>query len=149
MQVLYDLVGLKYLYDKVPTNKIILKNLREITVSIQYNFDKEINEFTNLRNTILVEQYKGDKEQLLNLYKEYLFFFETFRHKNLLKWNKALSTNDIFQKNVKVEYDFEDENIIILYNIGLLKTALLKVKTDAEDVKVKNKISMEDRKSVV
>lgn len=143
MQVLFDIVGLKYLYDKIPINKIVLKNLKEYTNSSQYNFDNEINNFTNLRQAILVEQYRGDKERLLNLYKEYLFYLDTFKRKKLIKRCKLLNSNDIFQKNAKVEYDFEEEIIIILYNIGLLKTSLAKTKNEAEDAKAKNKLSNE------
>ncbi|CRH02664.1 conserved Plasmodium protein, unknown function [Plasmodium relictum] len=143
MQVVSDLVNIKYLYDKIQISKIINKNLNELINNPDFSFEDEINSFTNLRNSIIIEQYKGLSINLLNLYKEYLFYFETFKRKNLLKGKKILYTNDTFEKNKKVEYEFEQENIIIIYNIGIIKSHLLKLKKHSDDIKLLNKISYE------
>ncbi|CRG93546.1 conserved Plasmodium protein, unknown function [Plasmodium gallinaceum] len=143
MQVVSDLVNLKYLYDKIQINKIINKNLKELIKNPDFSFEEEINNFTNLRNSIIIEQYKGLSVNLLNLYKEYLFYFETFKRKNLLKGKKILYTNDIFEKNKKVEYEFHQENTLIIYNIGILKSHMLKLKKNSDDIKLLNKISNE------
>ncbi|KOB87357.1 hypothetical protein PFDG_03139 [Plasmodium falciparum Dd2] len=80
---------------------------------------------------------------LLNLYKEYLFYFETFKRKILLKDKKKIYTNDIFEKNIKLEYELEEENIIILYNIGYITSYMVKEKKSLNDIKLLNKISTE------
>ncbi|KAI4834954.1 BRO1 domain-containing protein [Plasmodium brasilianum] len=145
MQVVSDWANLKYLYDKINIGKVIYRNLRELSTNYEYNFDEEIGNFTNLRTRIMVEQYRGMNSNLLRLYKEYLFFFETFKKKKLLKEKKkVLYTNDVFEKNKKVEYAFEQENVLIIYNIGLISTNILKIKKDSEDnIKLLNKMSNE------
>ncbi|KYN95347.1 hypothetical protein PRSY57_1223500 [Plasmodium reichenowi] len=143
MQVVSDLTNLKYLYDKVSVGKIINRNLKELIKNPEFCFDDEINNMNNIRNSILTEQYKGLNMNLLNLYKEYLFYFETFKRKKLLKDKKKMYTNDIFEKNKKLEYELEEENIIILYNIGFITSYMVKEKKSLNDIKLLNKISTE------
>ncbi|SBT48984.1 hypothetical protein, conserved [Plasmodium ovale wallikeri] len=143
MQVVSDFANVKYLYDKVNIGKIVYRNLRERSNgNSELSFEEEISSFTNLRNSIMTEQYKGLNRNLLNLYKEYLFYFETFRMKKLLSdKKKILYTNDFYEKGKKVEYEFEQENILIIYNIGIIKSNMVKLKKNTDDIKLLNKIS--------
>ncbi|ETB61731.1 hypothetical protein YYC_01560 [Plasmodium yoelii 17X] len=142
MQLVSDFVNIKYLYEKVHINKIITKNYKEIIKKNEIpTFEDEIRTFTSIRNCILTEQYKGANDKLLRLYKEYLFYFDIFKKKKLLKDNNILNSNNIYEKNKKVEYVFEQENIIILFNICMLKCSLLKYHKNSNDMKLLNKIS--------
>ncbi|SBS88552.1 conserved Plasmodium protein, unknown function [Plasmodium ovale curtisi] len=143
MQVVSDFANIKYLYDKVNIGKIVYRNLRERSNgNSELSFEEEISSFTNLRNAIMTEQYKGLNRNLLNLYKEYLFYFETFRMKKLLSdKKKILYTNDFYEKGKKVEYEFEQENILIIYNIGIIKSNMVKLKKNTDDIKLLNKLS--------
>ncbi|CAD2104995.1 BRO1 domain-containing protein, putative [Plasmodium vinckei lentum] len=142
MQLVSDFVNTKYLYEKVHINKIISKNYKEIIKKNEVpTFEDEIRAFTSIRNNILTEQFKGPNDKLLKLYKEYLFYFDIFKKKKLLKDNTILYSNNIYEKNKKVEYVFEQENIIILFNICMLKCSLLKYHKNSNDMKLLNKIS--------
>ncbi|KEG04035.1 BRO1 domain-containing protein, putative [Plasmodium vinckei vinckei] len=142
MQLVSDFVNAKYLYEKVHINKIISKNYKEIIKKNENpTFEDEIRAFTSVRNNILTEQFKGPNDKLLKLYKEYLFYFDIFKKKKLLKDNTILYSNNIYEKNKKVEYVFEQENIIILFNICMIKCSLLKYHKNSNDMKLLNKIS--------
>ncbi|GAW83618.1 hypothetical protein, conserved [Plasmodium gonderi] len=144
MQVVCDFAHLKMLHGDVPIGKIIYKNLKEVTKNQNYQFDEEISNFMNLRDRIIMEQGKDMGVTLLNLYKEYLFYFETFRKKKLLSEKKKLLwTNDVFEKYKRIEYEFENEHILIIFNIGLVTTSILKSKKNSDDIKMLNRISNE------
>ncbi|GAB69071.1 hypothetical protein PCYB_144990, partial [Plasmodium cynomolgi strain B] len=142
MQVVCDFAHLKMVHGAVPIGKIIYTNLKELAKNQDYRFDEEIENFSKLREKIITMQNKGVNGNLLKLYKEYLFYFETFRKKNLLKEKKKLLwTNDAFDENKKVEYEFEKEHILIIFNIGLVAATMLKMKKNSDDVKMLNRMS--------
>ncbi|EUD69094.1 hypothetical protein C922_00786 [Plasmodium inui San Antonio 1] len=142
MQMVCDFAHLKMLHGTVPIGKIIYTNLKELAKKQEYRFDEEIEDFSKLREKIIAMQNKGVNGNLLKLYKEYLFYFETFRKKNLLKEKKKLLwTNDAFDEYKRVEYEFEKEHILIIFNIGLVAAALLKMKKSSDDVKMLNRMS--------
>ncbi|VUZ98947.1 BRO1 domain-containing protein, putative [Plasmodium vivax] len=142
MQVVCDFAHLKMVHGTVPIGKIIYANLKELARNQEYRFDEEIKNFTKLREEIVMMQHKGMNGNLLKLYKEYLFYFETFRKKNLLKEKtKLLWSNDAFNEYKRVEYEFEREHILIIFNIGLVAATLLKMKKNSEDVKMLNRMS--------
>ncbi|CAA9991029.1 conserved Plasmodium protein, unknown function [Plasmodium knowlesi strain H] len=142
MQVVCDFAHLKMLHGTVPIGKIIYANLKELAKNQEYRFDEEIENFSKLREKIMTMQSKGINENLLKLYKEYLFYFETFRKKNLLRERKKLLwTNDAFDEYKKVEYEFEREHILIIYNIGLVAATMLKIKKNSDDIKMLNRMS--------
>ncbi|KJP88012.1 hypothetical protein AK88_02287 [Plasmodium fragile] len=142
MQVVCDFAHLKMLHGTVSIGKIIYTNLKQLAKNQNYRFDEEIENFSKMREKIITVQNKGVNANLLKMYKEYLFYFETFRKKNLLKEKKKLLwTNDAFDEYKRVEYEFEQEHILIIFNIGLVAATMLKMKKNSDDVKMLNRMS--------